>query len=62
MKFALWYNKNYKKLLILSVILILASIIYLITFSIQNDSIIHKDVSLTGGVAYTIETNYSIMN
>jgi len=60
MKFALWYNKNYKKLLILSVILILASIIYLITFSIQNDSIIHKDVSLTGGVAYTIETNYSI--
>lgn len=60
MKFASWYDKNYKKVLIFSAVLILTSIIYLIMFSVETGSIIYRDVSLTGGVTYTIETNYPI--
>jgi preprotein translocase subunit SecF len=49
-----WYEKNYKKLLVLPAILLIISIIYLAQFSAQNGDIILKDVSLTGGTTITV--------
>ena len=59
-EFTTWYNKNYKKLLVLPSILLALSIIYLGFFYIQNNDIIHKDVSLTGGTTITIFTDASL--
>lgn len=59
MKFNSWYNQNYKKLLIISSIVLALSIIYLIMFTFQTGDIINKDVSLTGGSTITITTNIS---
>ncbi len=56
MKFESWYNKNYKKLLIIPSIVLALSIIYLAVFYIQTGDIINKDVSLTGGTTITIQT------
>lgn len=52
--FGVWYQKNYKKLLALPVIMILASIIYLAQFNSQHGDLILKDVSLTGGTTITV--------
>ncbi|MBU0907322.1 MAG: protein translocase subunit SecF [Nanoarchaeota archaeon] len=49
-----WYNKNYKRLLIISAVVIIASIAYLWSFQNQQGDIIYKDVSLTGGTTVTI--------
>ncbi len=49
-----WYDKIYKKILILPAVMILFSMIYLIYFNAQNGDIIYKDVSLTGGTSITI--------
>lgn len=48
------YNKSYKWLLILPVILLLFSVIYLYNFSAKNGDIIYKDVSITGGTTITV--------
>ncbi len=56
MKFDLWYNKNYRKLLIFSAILLSLSLIYIGIFYFQNGDVIRKDVSLTGGTTFTIKT------
>ena len=56
-KFEIWYNKNYKKLLIIPAVLLTFSLIYLGIFYIQNKDIINKDVSLTGGTTITIFTD-----
>ena len=55
-----WYNKNYKKLLILPALVLLFSFIYLGAFYAQNNDIIYRDVSLTGGTTITIFTQISI--
>lgn len=49
-----WYKKHYKKLLIISALAILISVIYLGVFISQNGDIIYKDVSLTGGTTITV--------
>lgn len=54
MKFSSWYDKNYKKLLVLPAILLFSAIAYLAFFYIQTGDIINKDVSLTGGTVLTI--------
>ncbi len=53
-KFAKLYNKNYKVLLIIPIILLACSLIYLGYFYSVNKDIILKDVSLTGGTTITI--------
>jgi len=53
-KFAKWYNKNYKLLLIIPIVLILLSAIQITIFYQQNNDFIKKDVSLTGGISITI--------
>lgn len=60
MKFEKWYDKNYKKLLIIPALLLAFSLIYLTIFSIQNQDIIRKDISLTGGTTITIQTQNSV--
>lgn len=59
MNFEPWYNKNYKKLLIIPAIVLTLSLIYLTVFYIQTGDIINKDVSLTGGTTITIQTDIS---
>jgi preprotein translocase subunit SecF len=59
MKFENWYDKNYKKLLILPAAVLLISLIYITTFYLQTGDIINKDVSLTGGTTITIQTQIS---
>lgn len=59
MKFREWYDVNYRKLLIIPILLILSSLIYISIFYSNNQSFFYTDVSLTGGTSYTILTNYS---
>ena len=59
MKFQNWYDKNYKKLLIIPAIVLSLSLIYITIFYIQTGDIINKDVSLTGGTTITIQTELS---
>lgn len=49
-----WYDKHYKKLLIIPIILILFSVVYMISFYNTNGDFINKDISLTGGTSATI--------
>ncbi len=59
-KFAEFHNKNYKKLLLIPLILFLLSIGYLFMFNTQNGNFIHKDISLTGGTAVTIYGSFKV--
>ncbi len=52
-----FYNKNYRKLLVIPVVLLLFSIVYLVIFSFQQGDIFRKDVSLQGGVSATFYVN-----
>lgn len=49
-----WYDRNYKRILIIPVILLLISFAYLIHFNSKNGDVIYKDVSLTGGTTVTV--------
>src|SRR3989344_8774863 len=60
--FVEWYEKNYKLLLIIPLILILFGIIYQINFYNQYGDIIRKDISLTGGTSVTIYQNFDTSN
>jgi len=58
-KFEDRYDKNYKKLLIVPVVVLIISLLYLTFFYFQTGDIINKDVSLTGGSTITIATHAS---
>lgn len=58
-KFEKFYDKNYKKFLILPALLILISVIYLISFYAQNGDIINRDVTLSGGTTITFSSEMS---
>ncbi|MCR4285193.1 MAG: hypothetical protein NUV97_04100 [archaeon] len=60
MKFGPWYDKNYKKLLIIPAVVLVASIIYLILFTVQTGDIISKDISLTGGSTISVFTEIPV--
>jgi len=49
-----WYDKNYKLLLIIPIVLLILSSVYIGFFYAKNNDFIHKDVSLTGGTSVTI--------
>ncbi|MEI6849438.1 MAG: protein translocase subunit SecF [archaeon] len=58
-----WYDRNYKILLIIPLILFLFSIFYLVSFYHSNGDIFYKDVSLTGGTTITVfDGNVSLSN
>ncbi|MBS3078648.1 hypothetical protein J4218_00840 [Candidatus Pacearchaeota archaeon] len=52
-----WYDKWYKKLLVIPIILILVSMAYLGYFYSQHNDIMLKDVSLSGGTTITLLGN-----
>lgn len=52
--FGEWHDKNYKKLLIIPIFLILFSLVYLGIFYSQHNDVFLKDISLTGGTSVTI--------
>ncbi|MBI2629886.1 protein translocase subunit SecF [Candidatus Pacearchaeota archaeon] len=54
-----WYDKYYKLLLIIPVIIVLLSLIYLASFYSQHNDIMNKDVSLSGGTSITIQGDIS---
>jgi len=59
-KLGSWYNKNYKRLLIIPALLILLCIIFLFIFYSQTGDFIRKDISLTGGTTITLYGNFYI--
>ncbi len=59
MNFEPWYDKNYKKLLIIPAVLLALSLIYLGIFYMQTGDVINKDISLTGGTSISIDTDIS---
>src|SRR3989338_9203072 len=50
-----WYNKWYKLMLIIPVIILLISLVYIGYFFSKNGDIMHKDVSLSGGTTITLK-------
>lgn len=64
MTFETAYNKSYKILLLIPLVLLLASLVFLYTFYQENQDFIKKDVSLTGGTVITIypETSVDLIN
>ncbi len=59
-KFTRWYNKNYKFLLLIPLILLIASLAYIGYFYSVNGDFIKKDVSLTGGTSITVFSQQKI--
>ncbi len=56
-----WYDKSYKILLVIPILLLIFCLVYLVNFNAKNGDIIYKDVSLTGGTAITlIDSNINI--
>lgn len=53
--FSAWYDRNYKLILIIPIIISILSAVYLISFYVKTGEIMHKDVSLKGGTAITID-------
>ena len=53
-KFSNWYDNNYKIILIIPVVIVLASLIYIFAFYAKTGDIMNKDVSLKGGTSITI--------
>ncbi|MEM2956122.1 MAG: hypothetical protein QW041_00900 [Candidatus Pacearchaeota archaeon] len=49
-----FYDKNYKILLIIPILMLILSLIYIVSFTIQTGDFVRKDVSLTGGTTLTI--------
>jgi len=49
-----WYDRNYKKLLLIPLIIGIASLIFLVSFYAKTGDIMYKDVSLKGGTVITI--------
>jgi len=56
-QFGKFHDKNYKLLLIIPLTLLILSLVYIGVFYSQNNDIIHKDISLTGGTSITIQGN-----
>jgi preprotein translocase subunit SecF len=56
------YDKNYKKLLLISLVVFAAALIYIGVFYAQNGDIMRKDVSLTGGTTITVYTDKANVN
>jgi len=53
-RFSLWYDKSYKLLLIIPALILILSLVYMVSFTVQNNDIFRKDVTLTGGTSLTI--------
>jgi len=52
-----WYDKNYKLLLLISILFSVACIAYLVIFALKTGDIMNKDITLTGGTLITVYTD-----
>lgn len=55
-----WYNKYYKILALIPIIVFLISLAYIGSFYAANNDFIKKDVTLTGGLSMTIGTEKEV--
>jgi len=55
-----WHDKYYKLLLLIPLIILVFSFMYMYAFYQQNDDIIYKDISLTGGTSVTISEKIQV--
>ena len=55
------YNKNYKKSLIIPIILLVLSILIIVNFHARTGDFIHRDISLTGGTTISVSSNISYL-
>jgi preprotein translocase subunit SecF len=56
-----WHDRNYKKLLLIPVVMIIFSFVYMGVFYSQNNNFFQKDISLMGGTSVTINGNVDII-
>jgi len=49
-----WYDKNYKRLLIIPAVMLILALIFLLIFYQNHNDFVYKDVSLTGGTSVTV--------
>jgi len=61
-KFEKFYNKSYKKMLLIPVILVLLSLIVIGSFYSKNGDFFQKDISLTGGTSITLYEETDILS
>jgi preprotein translocase subunit SecF len=54
-----WYDKHYKKLLVVPLIVVAVCIVYLIVFYSQTGNLMYRDVSLSGGTTITLNEGVS---
>jgi len=54
------YDKAYKTLLAIAVLLLVLGVFYLSSFAIQNGDVIAKDISLTGGTSVQVNSDVNI--
>ncbi len=59
-KFSRFHDKNYKVLLIIPAIILIASFAYMFYFYHVHGDFVRKDISLTGGTSVTIYENISV--
>lgn len=52
-----FYNKNYKILMLLPIIVLVISLCYIGFFYAKNGDFIHKDISLSGGITASVYTD-----
>ncbi|MFA6023148.1 MAG: hypothetical protein WC781_03610 [Candidatus Pacearchaeota archaeon] len=57
-----FFNKNYKILLLIPIIMLIASFVYMGMFFQQNGDIIKKDITLTGGTSIQVNSDTNIDN
>ena len=55
-----FFNKNYKKLLIIPAVILIFCFVYMFFFYPQHNDIIRKDISLTGGTSIQVTSNADI--
>jgi len=55
-----WHDKYYKLLLLIPLIILVFSFMYMYAFYQQNEDIIYKDISLTGGTSVTISEKIQV--
>lgn len=49
-----WFDRNYKLMMIVPILIVIASLFYIGNFYVNNNDVILKDISLSGGTSITL--------
>jgi preprotein translocase subunit SecF len=49
-----WFDRNYKLMMIIPILIVIASLFYIGNFYVNNNDVILKDISLSGGTSITL--------